>query len=148
MKKRIVTLGLVVALLSTTLSGCKIGNTEIVLNSNSVGRNHVFSINGDKCTKEEARLFLCNYQNIYGYTYGVDLWEYDFSQLDPDCSLEEYVKDVTLSELTNIMCMEQLAKQQEITLTEAELDIEGDRLCSGGRRYVLRFVVGGLFFVP
>lgn len=115
------TLCVAVALFSTTLTGCTIGNTEIVLNMNSVGRNHVFSINGSKCTKEEARLYLCNYQNIYGYEYGLNLWDYDYSQMEEGTTLEDYVKDVTLSELANIMCMEQLAKQQELTLTEEEL---------------------------
>ena len=120
MKKRLVTLCLAVALLSSCLSGCTIGNTEIVLNMNSVGRNHIFSINGDKCTKAEARLYLCNYQNIYGYAYGVNLWEQDSSQMEDGTSLEDYVKEVTLSELANIMCMEQLAKQQELALTDEE----------------------------
>lgn len=122
MKRKLVTLFMAVTLLSSTLTGCTIGNTEFVWNTNSVGRNNVFSINGSKCTKEEARLYLCNYQNIYGYEYGVNLWEYDYSKMDSDASLEDYVKDVTLSELSNVMCMEQLAKQQELTLTEEELE--------------------------
>ena len=121
MKRKFITLCMAVALFSTTLTGCTIGNTEIVLNMNSVGRNHVFSINGNKCTKEEARLYLCNYQNIYGSAYGLNLWDYDYSKIEEGASLEDYVKDVTLSELANIMCMEQLAKQQELTLTEEEL---------------------------
>ena len=121
MKRKFITLCMAVALFSTTLTGCTIGNIEIVLNMNSVGRNHVFSINGNKCTKEEARLYLCNYQNIYGSAYGLNLWDYDYSKIEEGASLEDYVKDVTLSELANIMCMEQLAKQQELTLTEEEL---------------------------
>lgn len=120
MKKKLVTLCLAVALLSNTLTGCTIGNTEIVLDFNSVGRNHVFSINGEKCTKAEARLYLCNYQNIYGSAYGVNLWEYEDSQLEEGETLEDYVKAIALNELVNIMCMEQLAMQQEITLTNAE----------------------------
>lgn len=122
MKHKFIALCLALAMVSTTFTGCNIGNTEIVLDMNSVGRNHVFSINGEKCSKEEARLYLCNYQNIYGYAYGMNLWEYDFSQLEEGASLEDYVKDVTLTELVNIMCMEQLAKQQEIMLTEEELE--------------------------
>ena len=120
MKKKLVTLCLAVALLSNTVTGCTIGNTEIVLDFNSVGRNHVFSINGEKCTKAEARLYLCNYQNIYGSAYGVNLWEYEDSQLEEGETLEDYVKAIALNELVNIMCMEQLAMQQEITLTNAE----------------------------
>ena len=122
MKHKFVALCLTIAMASSAFTGCNIGNAEIVLDMNSVGRNHVFSINGDKCSKEEARLYLCNYQNIYGYAYGMNLWEYDFSQMEEGSTLEDYVKDVTLSELVNIMCMEQLAKQQEIALTEEELE--------------------------
>lgn len=122
MKKKFVTLCFAVALATSTLTGCTIGNTEIVWNTNSVGRNHVFSINGDKCSREEARLYLCNYQNIYGNAYGLNLWEYDYSQMEEGSTLEDYVKDVTLNELVHIMCMEQLAKQQEITLTEEEME--------------------------
>lgn len=122
MKKKFITLCLAAALLSIPLTGCSIGNTEIVLDMNVVGRNHVFSINGDKCSKEEARLYLCNYQNIYGYAFGMNLWEYDYSQMEEGSTLEDYVKDVTLSELVNVMCMEQLAAQQEIVLTEEELE--------------------------
>lgn len=121
MKFRFVALCLAIALTSSAFTGCSVGNTEIVIDMNSVGRNHVFSINGDKCSKEEARLYLCNYQNIYGYAYGMNLWDYDYSQMEAGSTLEDYVKDVTLTELVNIMCMEQLAKQQEITLTEEEL---------------------------
>lgn len=120
MKKKLVTLCLAVALLSNNLTGCTIGNTEIVLDFNTVGRNHVFSINGEKCTKAEARLYLCNYQNLYGTAYGMNLWEYENPQLDEDETLEAYVKDIVLTELANIMCMEQLAVEQGITLTEAE----------------------------
>lgn len=122
MKRKLVTLCLALALLSGCLTGCTIGNTEIVWNTNSVGRKHVFSINGNKCTKEEARLYLCNYQNILGHAYGIDLWAYDYSKMDKEQTLEEYVKDVTLSELASIMCMAQLAEQQELTLTEEELE--------------------------
>ena len=121
MKKRVITVGLVLTLLSGMLTGCTIGNTQIIWNTNSVGHKHVFSINGNKCTKEEARLYLCNYQNILGQAYGIDLWEYDYSEMDEDRTLESYVKDVTLSELASIMCMEELAKKQELTLTEEEL---------------------------
>ena len=123
MKRKLVALCFVVALLSCSLTGCKIGNTEFVWNTNSMGRNQIFSINGTKCTKEEALLYLCNYQNIYGYEYGVNLWEYDYSGAEGAGSLEEYVKDVTLSELANVMCMEQMAKMQNISLTDEELEL-------------------------
>lgn len=120
MKRKLVTLFMAVALLCSTITGCTIGDTEIVWNNNSVGRNHVFSINGSRCTKEEAKLYLCNYQNIYGHEYGVNLWEYDYTQVEEGKTLADYVKAVTLSELSNIMCMQQLAEKQELTLTDEE----------------------------
>lgn len=114
---------MMVTLLSGILSGCTIGNTEFVLDMNNVGRNDVFSINGVDCTKEEVRLYLCNYQNIYGYEYGIDLWQYDFGEIPEEETLEYYVKEVTLAELANIFCMNQLAEEQGITLTDEEMQL-------------------------
>lgn len=121
MKKKLGMLIVALSLLSTTLTGCTIAGIEFELDTNSVGRNDVFSINGEECTKEEARLYLCNYQNVYGNEYGVNLWQHDFGEMAPEDSLERYVKDVTLFELATIMCMNQLAAELEITLTEEEL---------------------------
>ena len=86
-------------LLSGVLSGCTIGDTEFVLDKNDVGRNDIFSINGMDCSKEEIKLYLCNYQNIYGYEYGIDLWAHDFGDIPEEESLEAYIKEVTLAEL-------------------------------------------------
>ena len=122
MKRKFVTLCLALTMVASSLTGCTIGDTEIVLDTNYVGFGQVFSINGEKCTREEACLYLCNYQNIYGTAFELNLWEYETEQLEEGQSLEAYVKDVTLAELANIMCMKQLAKQQEVTLTEEEKD--------------------------
>jgi len=123
MKKRIGILILTATLLSAILTGCTIGNTEFVLDVNNVGRNDVFSINGVDCTKEEVRLYLCNYQNIYGHEYGIDLWQHDFGEIPEEETLEYYVKEVTLAELANIFCMNQLAVERGITLTEDEVNL-------------------------
>lgn len=123
MRKRIGVLIMTVTLLSGILSGCTIGNTEFVLDMNNVGRNDVFSINGVDCTKEEVRLYLCNYQNIYGYEYGIDLWQHDFGDIPEEETLETYVKEVTLAELANIFCMNQLAEEREISLTDEEMKL-------------------------
>ncbi len=123
MKKKLGILIISVSLLSTVFTGCTIGNTEFIIDINNVGRNDVFSINGSECTKEEARLYLCNYQNLYGEEYGVNLWEYDYSAMDTDSNLEAYVKDVTLAELANVMCMNQLAKERNVVLTDEENDL-------------------------
>ncbi len=122
MKRKLALLMAVATLSVTAFTGCTIGDTEYVWNVKPViSKEYVFTINGIECSKEEAKLYLCNYQNIYGHEYGVNLWEHDFGYVLSDDSLENYVKDITLTELANIMCMTQLAKAQDVSLTEEEL---------------------------
>lgn len=78
--------------------------------------NEVFSINGKSCTLAQAKIFLTNYQNLYGTVYGVNLWEHDFGEN----SLEQYVKDLSLSQMAQIMSMDFLAEEQEVALTDEE----------------------------
>ena len=114
-KRRIKALGVVLGLV-TLLCGCQIGDTQFVFQKTTANRKDVFSLNGEACSLTEAKLYLSNYRNIYGNAYGVELWNYDFGEV----SLEDYVKDVTIDELTRIACMEQIAKEQEVELTEEE----------------------------
>lgn len=121
MRRRIKTV-LAASLLLLFVTGCTIGDTEYVLDIGSVvpKGNDIFVINGSKCTKEEAKLYLCNYQNLYGNEYGMNLWEHDFGAMHKEETLKSYVKDVTLSQLANIICMNLLAQEKEITLTATE----------------------------
>lgn len=105
---------LLVAAIGT--GGCRFGKTEVVLTSEFTG-NEVFRIGDKTCSLASAKVLLTNYQNLYGYAYGIDLWEHDFGEH----SLEDYIKELTLSQLAQIMSMDFLAEQQEIALTEEEL---------------------------
>ena len=96
-------------------SGCKIGNKDVVV-SGTLNNKQVFQIGDTTCGIKEAKVYLVNYQNIYGTAYGLDLWEHDFGEE----SLEEYVKEITLDELVQVVCMNQLAKAQEMELSEEE----------------------------
>lgn len=96
-------------------NGCSFGKTSAAF-SEDLGKSDVFRIGDTVCTLPKAKVYLCNYQNIYGSAYGINLWEHETD----DNSLEEYVKDITISELTRVICMDELAKQQELTLTEEE----------------------------
>ena len=109
-----------ISLISLILTGCTIGDKQFVLDVNNVGRNDVFSINGTECSIKEAKLYLCNYQNLYGKEFGIDLWNHNFGEYTPEVSLDEYVKDITLAQLANIMCMNMLAEDKDITLNEKE----------------------------
>ena len=105
---------------TVSLTGCKVGNTQIKLESIRLSNNKsVFQINDYKCSLKLAKLYLCNYRNLYGSAYGMDLWQYDFGEE----SLEQYVKDVTIQELSRIACMDLLAEKQEMRLTDAESDL-------------------------
>lgn len=95
------------------LSGCQIGNKNVVV-LKPLSSRYVFEIGSVSCSVKEAKLYLANYQNIYGEAYTLDLWEHDFG----DESLEEYIKTVTLNQLVTVACMTQLAKQQGLELNE------------------------------
>ena len=111
--------GIAALLLSTVLlTGCTIGDTEYVFYEQKVDDRTVFSINSEKCSIAEIMIYLCNYKNIYGNSYGIRLWEKE----ELTASLEEYVRGVTLAESGRVICMYELAKEQEIGLTEEETE--------------------------
>ncbi len=121
MKKKIQKITALSAVLLTAvlLCGCRIGNTEFVFGEKLIKSRTVFWINDQKCSIRQAKLYLCNYKNLYGKAYGLDLWEYDFDGED----LRQYVKDVTIFELSKIVCMDLLAEQQNIRLSEKEEEL-------------------------
>ncbi len=103
-------------ILLSALTGCRIGNTDFVLGTEISNNRTIFRINGDDCSIKQARIYLCNYKNLYGNAYGIDLWEYEFQRNE----LEQYIKDVTIAELAQIVCMDMLAKEQGISLDKEE----------------------------
>ena len=115
MKKNIrglLALGLVAG---TLLTGCQIGDTNIVI-SRPLSSRYVFQIGEMSCSVKEAKLYLANYQNLYGTAYTLNLWEHDFG----DESLEEYIKAITMNELVTMVCMNQLAVEKEVSLNETD----------------------------
>lgn len=108
---------LCVVFVTCNLAGCRIGDTEYVFFQKKVNKKIVFSVNDSKCSINEAKLYLCNYKNLYGNPFGIDLWEQE------DASLENYVKDVAVSQLSKIFCMDLLAQQQGISLDAKEQEL-------------------------
>ncbi len=78
--------------------------------------NDVFKIKNEVCTLPEARVVMTNYQNMYATMYGIDLWKHKFGSND----LENYVKDLTISRLAQIMAMDFLAEEKDISLSKEE----------------------------
>ncbi len=102
--------------LSLCLCGCHIGGKQVIL-TGGPGSQDVFRIGNSCCELTEAKVYLANFQNLYGKSYGIDLWEQSF-QKD---KLTAYVKEVALSEMAKIICMDLLADEQGVFLTEEEL---------------------------
>ena len=95
--------------------GCSVGGRKVVI-TGGLGSQDVFKIGGNTCKLTEAKVYLANCQNIYGKSYGGDLWEQGF-QIK---KLKRYIKSVTLSKMTKGACMELLAKERNISLTPEE----------------------------
>ena len=128
----------IVGLLSSTLGGCTVGNTQIRLETIQLhSHKTVFQINSNKCELKYAKLYMCNYRNLYGRAYGMDLEPYDFGS----DSLEDYVKDVTLQELARIYCMDMIAQQKKMSLTDEEeksyMDVKEKDIVTAYEHYAL-----------
>lgn len=105
----------------TQLGACRVGNLEIRVEKNELtSYKNVFQINDEKYPVEIAKLYLCNYQNLYGRTNGLDLWENTDT-----ADLETYVKSVTIQELSRIVCMDLLAEEKGLELSEKEQKLAG-----------------------
>lgn len=103
--------GMLFALVGT---GCSKGDT---LHVPQITSKQVLKVDGESYSPSEARVYLVNYQNLYGTVAGVDLWKQE-SQTE---SLEEYIKNLALSQMTKILSMDSLAKSRDIALEETEL---------------------------
>lgn len=118
MRKRILSIVVFICMSLGILTGCTVGEKKIVFDVHGIGKDVLFSINDETCSLEEGRVYLCNFKNLYGRAYGIDLWEHEFD--DIESNLEDYVKGITLNELTQIYCMNMVARQQELSLNEME----------------------------
>ena len=98
------------------LSGCTVAGRKVVFTT-GLGSKDVFRIGEHTCTLPEAKVYLCNYQNIYGTAYGLYLLE----EMNSSSELEKYIRDLTINELARITCMDLLAEEQGISLSEDEI---------------------------
>lgn len=96
------------------LTGCQ-RETKIVFTIGLSG-NQIFKIGSAICTRPEIMIYLTTFYNQYADTYGQEMWNYDFGGV----SLEEHVKDVVLSKMTQIKIMNLMAKERDIQLTAEE----------------------------
>lgn len=79
-------------------------------------QDEIFRIEDQSCYKAEMMLYLTNMQNKYENVYGSQIWEANSNNI----TLEDNVKDVVLAKLAQLKCMQLLAREYQITLTEEE----------------------------
>lgn len=110
-----VLVSILIIVIAGIIYGCGKTNSEIVFTT-GLSKDEVFKIDGDVCTLSEAMVFLTALQNQYENTYGKEIWDQQFDGL----TLEEYIKEKTVSQLAQIKNMNLLAKSMEIQLTADE----------------------------
>ncbi len=102
--------------LAGSLTGCgTLSNTKIVLTTGLTG-DQLFKVGKSVCTLPEAMIYVMDYKQQYENAYGVEMWEHDFGGV----TLEEYVKDTIVAQLASIKAVTLLAKENNVTLSDAE----------------------------
>lgn len=107
----------VLLLVCLMCTGCHIGERQVYFASKS-GSHTVFKIGQLACPREEARVYLANYKNLYGRVYDTNLWTESY---DTE-TMEDSIKDAVMSHLTKVYALNVYAMDQDISLTEAEQD--------------------------
>ncbi len=83
----------------------------------SLRSDYVFKVGSEKCSVEEAKIILLQYQKEYASVYGIDLWS---SSGEAREDLEAYVKNLTVSQLAEVYTLTVIAGEQEVELTDEE----------------------------
>ncbi len=110
-----VLLGIISAAMAVSLTACSMGSYHVMWTQN-LNTSSLFQIGEEKCDIGFAKVFLLSYYKEYGETLDPSVWNDDKG----NGSLEDYVKEVTLSSLARMVTMDQLAKESMVELTESE----------------------------
>lgn len=113
--KRKLCLLLAAVFVMLSFAGCTIGEHQVYFNGGT-GFSSVFRIGDMKCSKEEARLYLATYKNLYGTVGDTVLWDDDFQTE----SISDSIKSGVLTHLTRVYALNIYAKENDITLTDNE----------------------------
>ena len=106
----------IVLILTIFFSGCTIGNTQFVFGE-AVNREIVFDMGsyGD-CDRQKATVYLLIAKAEYEEIFGENVWQMQIEGM----SMEEFVKNNTLSELLQRESMSALAENEGIELSEKQ----------------------------
>lgn len=98
------------------LCGCSEEGRSKVIFTTGTGKNEVFRIEDQVCTKEELMVYLTNIQNQYETVYGEEIWKAEHEGI----TLEENIKETVLAKIAQVKTMVLMAKERELVLTEEE----------------------------
>lgn len=115
--KKIIVMGLLATLAVTGPVACgeNKGDTRVVFTT-GFGKDEVFRIGDEVCTKAELMVYLTNIQNQYESVYGAEIWNTELEGV----SLEENVKETVLAHIAQIKTMYLLAVEKDVVLEESE----------------------------
>ena len=100
----------------TGLTACGGDDGTKVVFTTGFGKNEVFRIGDESCSKAEIMIYLTTIQNQYANVYGTEIWNTSLNGV----TLEDNVKETVLARIAQIKTMYLLAKEKEVTLDEAE----------------------------
>lgn len=103
--------------ISMSLIGCTLNGKDVYFTT-GCNPNTLFIIDDMKCPISEAKVYLMNNKNIYCIVDGVDMWDGSYNTDTMVASL----KSQMLSHLTKVYSMCMYAKENEIELTEDEIN--------------------------
>lgn len=101
-----------------SMAGCGDGENKKVVLTTGFEKNEVFRIEDVSCMLPEIMVYLTNTQNQYEQVYGEEIWETGVG----DVTLEENVKDIVLAKIARIKTLNLMAKKNNVTLNEAEMN--------------------------
>ena len=120
--------GLIMAMSVGLLTGCS--DTKIVVTT-GLASNELFRIGSETCKLSEALVYLCNEKNQYENVYGIEMWDHNVG----DMTLEEYLKNQVVSQLSQVKSMVLLADEREIALTDSEKQTMYEDYCLADKAY-------------
>lgn len=107
-------------MLAVGSSGCQIGGEEVTI-SRGMADNEVFLIDGKVCALPVMKLLLMNNMNLHSASYGIDLLQNE--DLKVQKKFEQYVKKITMDEITRVYSMVALANAQGVELTDEQKEL-------------------------
>ena len=103
-----------------SLTACG-GGTRVVFTT-GFGKDEVFRIADESCTRAEIMVYLTTTQNRYESVYGPEVWNI----AKDGVTLEENVKETVLAKIAQIKTMCLLAEKEGVELDEAESGLAAD----------------------